>query len=174
MCFELVAHIMEQIGASVSCVDETHGFRYFDERDLLGFVDGTENPAGRPAVEAALVGADDPGFAGGSYVIVQKYVHDMAAWNALTTEDQEKVIGRYKLSDIEMPGEDGYSFIRKVREMGGPDGGQIPAVALTAYGRPEDRVRSLSAGFSMHVSKPVDPVELGVIVANLAGRSPSG
>ena len=78
------------------------------------------------------------------------------------------------VSDIEMPGEDGYSFIRKVREMGGADGGQIPAVALTAYGRPEDRVRSLSAGFSMHVSKPVDPVELGVIVANLAGRSPSG
>jgi CheY-like chemotaxis protein len=78
------------------------------------------------------------------------------------------------VSDIEMPGEDGYSFIRKVREMVGSDGGQIPAVALTAYGRPEDRVRSLSAGFSMHVSKPVDPVELGVIVANLAGRSPSG
>ena len=78
------------------------------------------------------------------------------------------------VSDIEMPGEDGYSLIRKVREMGGSDGGQIPAVALTAYGRPEDRVRSLSAGFSMHVSKPVDPVELGVIVANLAGRSPSG
>ena len=54
------------------------------------------------------------------------------------------------------------------------DGGQIPAGALTACGRPEARVRSLSAGFSMHVSKPVDPVELGVIVANLAGRSPSG
>jgi PAS domain S-box-containing protein len=78
------------------------------------------------------------------------------------------------VSDIEMPGEDGYSLIRKVRELAGPDGGQIPAVALTAYGRPEDRVRSLSAGFSMHVAKPVDPVELGVIVANLAGRSPSG
>jgi CheY-like chemotaxis protein len=78
------------------------------------------------------------------------------------------------VSDIEMPGEDGYSLIRKVRELGGPEGGQIPAVALTAYGRPEDRVRSLSAGFSMHVAKPVDPVELGVIVANLAGRSPAG
>ena len=78
------------------------------------------------------------------------------------------------VSDIEMPGEDGYSLIRKVRELGGSDGGRIPAVALTAYGRPEDRVRSLSAGFSMHVAKPVDPVELGVIVANLAGRSVSG
>jgi len=78
------------------------------------------------------------------------------------------------VSDIEMPGEDGYSLIRKVRELAGSDGGQIPAVALTAYGRPEDRVRSLSAGYSMHVAKPVDPVELGVIVANLAGRSLAG
>ena len=78
------------------------------------------------------------------------------------------------VSDIEMPGEDGYSLIRKIRELAGSDGGQIPAVALTAYGRPEDRVRSLSAGYSVHVSKPVDPVELGVIVANLVGRSPSG
>lgn len=78
------------------------------------------------------------------------------------------------VSDIEMPGEDGYSLIRKVRELAGSDGGQIPAVALTAYGRAEDRVRSLSAGYSMHVAKPVDPVELGVIVANLAGRSLSG
>jgi len=78
------------------------------------------------------------------------------------------------VSDIEMPGEDGYALIRKVRELAGSDGGQIPAVALTAYSRPEDRVRSLSAGYSMHVAKPVDPVELGVIVANLAGRSPAG
>jgi len=78
------------------------------------------------------------------------------------------------VSDIEMPGEDGYSLIRKVRELSGSEGGQIPAVALTAYGRPEDRVRTLSAGYSMHVAKPVDPVELGVIVANLAGRSLTG
>ena len=84
-------------------VDEVHGFRYFDERDLLGFVDGTENPVGAAAGSAALVGDAEPGFAGGSYLIVQKYVHDMVAWNALTTEDQEKAIGRSKLSDIEMP-----------------------------------------------------------------------
>src|SRR5215510_1602718 len=76
------------------------------------------------------------------------------------------------LSDIEMPGEDGYSLIRKVRALGEAEASRIPAVALTAYGRPEDRVRSLSAGYSMHVPKPVDPVELSVIVANLAGRTP--
>ena len=103
LCFEFVTQAMTRLAQAVTVVDEVHGFRYFDERDLLGFVDGTENPVGRAAGTAALVGDSDPGFAGGSYVIVQKYLHDMAAWNALTTEDQERAIGRSKLSDIEMP-----------------------------------------------------------------------
>ncbi len=103
LCFELAAQIMERLAGSVTVQDEVSGFRYFDERDLLGFVDGTENPAGPAASAAAFVGAGDPGFAGGSYVIVQKYVHDMQAWNALPVEAQEKVIGRTKLSDIELP-----------------------------------------------------------------------
>ena len=103
LCFEFVTQAMSRLAGAVTVVDEVHGFRYFDERDLLGFVDGTENPVGAAAGTAALVGDADPGFAGGSYVIVQKYLHDMAAWNALTTEDQEKAIGRSKLSDIEMP-----------------------------------------------------------------------
>ena len=79
-----------------------HGFRYFDDRDLLGFVDGTENPTGQEAVDAVVVGEEDPAFAGGSYVIVQKYLHDLAGWNALSTEAQERIIGRTKLSDIEL------------------------------------------------------------------------
>ena len=102
LCFEFVTQAMIRLAGAVTVVDEVHGFRYFDERDLLGFVDGTENPVGAAAGSAALIGDADPDFAGGSYVIVQKYLHDMAAWNALTTEDQEKVIGRAKLSDIEM------------------------------------------------------------------------
>jgi putative iron-dependent peroxidase len=105
LCFEFASQAMSRLAGAVTVVDETHGFRFFDERDLLGFVDGTENPEGRAAGAAALVGAADPAFAGGSYVIVQKYVHDMDAWNALSTEDQERVIGRSKLSDIEMPDE---------------------------------------------------------------------
>jgi porphyrinogen peroxidase len=105
VCFEFVAQAMSQLAGAATVVDEVHGFRYFDERDLLGFVDGTENPVGRAAGEAALVGDADPAFAGGSYVIVQKYLHDLDTWNALSTEDQEKAIGRYKLSDIEMPDE---------------------------------------------------------------------
>jgi putative iron-dependent peroxidase len=103
VCFEFATQAVGRLAGAAAVVDEVHGFRYFDERDLLGFVDGTENPVGRAAGAAALVGGADPAFAGGSYVIVQKYLHDMAAWNALTTEDQEKAIGRYKLSDIEMP-----------------------------------------------------------------------
>jgi porphyrinogen peroxidase len=103
LCFEFASQVMTRLAGAATVVDEVHGFRFFDERDLLGFVDGTENPVGREAGEAALVGDGDPGFAGGSYVIVQKYVHDMPGWNALSTEDQEKAIGRSKLSDIEMP-----------------------------------------------------------------------
>jgi putative iron-dependent peroxidase len=83
-------------------VDEVHGFRYFDDRDLLGFVDGTENPRGEAAIDAVMVGEEDAAFAGGSYVIVQKYLHDLNGWNALPTEAQERIIGRTKLSDIEL------------------------------------------------------------------------
>ena len=102
LCFELATQIMARIGHAVSPEDEVHGFRYFDDRDLIGFVDGTENPRGQEAVGAVLVGEEDPNFAGGSYVIVQKYLHDMDGWNALSSEEQERIIGRKKLSDIEL------------------------------------------------------------------------
>ena len=102
ICFELVTQIMERIGEAVSTVDEVQGFRYFEDRDVMGFVDGTENPRGDAALEAALVGDEDAPFAGGSYVIVQKYLHDMKAWNTLSTEAQERIIGRRKLTDIEL------------------------------------------------------------------------
>jgi putative iron-dependent peroxidase len=102
ICFELAMQIMERIGDAVSVADEVQGFRYFEDRDLIGFVDGTENPRGSLALESALVGDEDAAFAGGSYVLVQKYLHDMKAWNALSTEAQELIIGRKKLSDIEL------------------------------------------------------------------------
>ena len=102
ICFELATQIMERIGDAVLPADEVQGFRYFEDRDLIGFVDGTENPRGGLALESALVGDEDTAFAGGSYVIVQKYLHDMKKWNAISTEEQERVIGRRKLSDIEL------------------------------------------------------------------------
>jgi putative iron-dependent peroxidase len=105
LCFELAYRITGRLAGHARVVDEVHGFRSFDERDLLGFVDGTENPEGAAALAAALIGDEDPGFAGGSYVVVQKYLHDLDAWDALPTEQQELAIGRTKLSDLELPDE---------------------------------------------------------------------
>lgn len=102
LCFELAGQILDALGPAVTVVDEVHGFKYFDERDLLGFVDGTENPSFPAAAAAVSMRDEDPQFAGGSYVIVQKYLHDLDAWNALTTDAQERVIGRSKLTNIEM------------------------------------------------------------------------
>ena len=102
LCFELAAQLMRRLRGAATVIDEVHGFKYFDERDLLGFVDGTENPTGEVAADAVTIGAEDATFAGGSYVIIQKYTHDMDAWNALSTADQEMVFGRSKLDDIEM------------------------------------------------------------------------
>jgi putative iron-dependent peroxidase len=102
LCFALAGQIMDRLRGSVTVCDEVHGFKYFDVRDLLGFVDGTENPVGPRADEAVLIGDGDPQFAGGSYVIVQKYLHDLEMWNRLPVEAQEMVIGRRKLSDVEL------------------------------------------------------------------------
>src|SRR5262249_55450298 len=102
LCFELATQIMARLAGAVSPVDEVHGFRYFDDRDLLGFVDGTENPRGQEVIDAALIGAEDAAFAAGSYVITQKYLHDLDKSNALSTEAQERIIGRTKLADIEL------------------------------------------------------------------------
>ncbi|MFE7169849.1 Dyp-type peroxidase [Streptomyces sp. NPDC057616] len=102
LCFALASEIMSRLGKAVTVRDEVHGFQYFDKRDLLGFVDGTENPTGATASAAVLIGDEDCEFAGGSYVIVQKYVHDLVAWNALPVEAQERIVGRTKLSDIEL------------------------------------------------------------------------
>lgn len=102
LCFELATRLMDRLVTFAQVVDEVHGFRSFDDRDLLGFVDGTENPDGAAATTAVVIGEEDPGFTGGSYVVVQKYLHDLDAWDALTVEEQERAIGRTKLSDIEL------------------------------------------------------------------------
>ena len=105
LCFELAQRLVERLRGRAEVVEEVHGFKSFDERDLLGFVDGTENPVGAGAPEAALIAAEDPAFAGGSYVLVQRYVHDLTAWDALSVGEQERVVGRTKLNDIELPDE---------------------------------------------------------------------
>ncbi|WP_432246403.1 Dyp-type peroxidase [Mycolicibacterium sp. ELW1] len=102
VCFELAGRVAKAMAGAITIVDEVHGFKFFDNRDLLGFVDGTENPAGPIAVSASQIGDEDPDFAGGCYVHVQKYLHDMASWESLSVTEQERVIGRSKLEDIEM------------------------------------------------------------------------
>lgn len=105
ICYDMAAAISDILGLVAVCVDEVHGFRYWDSRSILGFVDGTENPHGQDREFFAVVGDDDLAYKGGSYLFVQKYIHDLTAWKGLSTEDQEKVIGRYKSNDIEMDDE---------------------------------------------------------------------
>jgi putative iron-dependent peroxidase len=101
LCFELVAEVMSRLRNVVTVRDEVVGFEYFEGRNLLGFVDGTENPVGEAVCTAVLVGEEDRAFAGGAYVVVQKYLHDLNAWTALSVEEQERVIGRSKAANIE-------------------------------------------------------------------------
>jgi porphyrinogen peroxidase len=102
LCFEFERILIDSLGAAVTVVDEVSGFRYFDARDLLGFVDGTANPNGPDLPASSLIGDEDPAFAGGSYVVVQKYLHDLNAWRRIPTPLQEEIIGRTKADNIEI------------------------------------------------------------------------
>ncbi|KAJ5280430.1 hypothetical protein N7478_005802 [Penicillium angulare] len=102
ICFEFERQLMDQLGDSISVVDETVGFRYFDVRDLLGFVDGTANPVGPAVPSSVLVAEEDTSAQGGSYIVVQKYTHALESWKKLPAEQQEKIIGRTKLDNVEL------------------------------------------------------------------------
>lgn len=102
LAYEFERLLLDALGSSVETVDEVSGFRYFDGRDLLGFVDGTANPIGPDLPASAIVGDEDPAFAGGSYVVVQKYLHALDAWQGLTTEAQEVIMGRRKADNVEL------------------------------------------------------------------------
>ncbi len=129
VCFELADLILREFGDAVEVADSVDGFRYFDDRDLLGFVDGSENPRGQFAEDAVLVADDDPHFAGSSYVIVQKYLHDLDAWRAQTVEAQEEAIGRTKLENIEFPDDKKAPDSHvKLNTIHAPDGRQLKIV----------------------------------------------
>jgi len=102
MCFELGRLILQAMGDATTVADEVQGFRYFDSRDLLGFVDGTENPTGVDLTQSALIQSEDPPFEGGSYVVVQKYLHNLDRWRSLETVKQESIIGRTKADNVEL------------------------------------------------------------------------
>ena len=104
-CYEIAQLISNAIQDVTIAIDEVHGFRYFDGRAIIGFVDGTENPDFETD-KYAMIGDDKPDFKGGSYAFVQKYIHDMNLWNSLSTEEQEKVVGRRKYDDWELSDEE--------------------------------------------------------------------
>jgi putative iron-dependent peroxidase len=134
LCFALAAEIMRQLRGAVTVEDEVQAFASFDSRNLLGFVDGTENPVGRLAADAVLVGDEDPGFRGGSYVLVQKYLHDVESWEKLPVEAQEKVIGRTKLTNLELDVEGSHVDVNTLL---GPDGTEQRILrAAMPFGRP--------------------------------------
>ncbi|MGY1579048.1 Dyp-type peroxidase [Streptomyces sp. MN13] len=134
VCFALTAEIMKGLRGAATVQDEVHAFAYYDARNLLGFIDGTENPVGPDAAETALVGDEDPEFRGGSYAVVQKYLHDVAAWEELTTEEQERVVGRAKSTGLEL---DAPGSHKEVNTVLGPDGGEQRILrAAMPFGRP--------------------------------------
>jgi putative iron-dependent peroxidase len=102
ICYDMAYAISDILDPVAISIEEVHGFRYWDSRSILGFVDGTENPQGQERELFSMIGDEDPVYKGGSYLFVQKYIHDLTAWKGLSTEQQEKVIGRYKSNDIEM------------------------------------------------------------------------
>ncbi len=128
MCFELGDKLLERLGGLVDVADRLQGFRYVDERDLMGFVDGTESPSGEEAWQTVTITGDEP-FDGGSYLITQRYLHDLTSWNALTVEQQDTAIDRHKLDDIEIPDAKKASNSHvALNSINAPDGTQLTIV----------------------------------------------
>jgi len=101
-CIDAASAISETIAGIAEAAEEIHGFKYWDSRSILGFVDGTENPHGPEREYFGIIGNEDIYYKGASYLFVQKYIHDLKAWRSLPVSEQEKVIGRSKTDDIEM------------------------------------------------------------------------
>ena len=104
--FILQREIIKQFGESIHLQEEVNGFRYLENRDLTGFVDGTENPEGDNRATVALVSEEDPVFSQGSYIHTQRYVHHLNEWEQQPVQEQEQIIGRTKADDIEFNSED--------------------------------------------------------------------
>lgn len=100
---DLAMTLAQRLQQVATVNEEIHGFRYRDSRDLTGFIDGTENPKGKARAVAALIGAEDRRFACGSYVVVQRYIHDLERWRRLDDREQEQIIGRTKRNSVELP-----------------------------------------------------------------------
>ncbi|MBU3002188.1 Dyp-type peroxidase [Paraglaciecola arctica] len=115
ICHAIGIEIMQLLKPHVDLYEEVRGFRYLDGRDLTGFVEGTENPRGMHKFDVALVGDNDPDFAGGSYIHVQRYRHNMTKWQLLPTSSQEDIIGRSKTDNVEIVSDKKASFAHTKR-----------------------------------------------------------
>ncbi|MET9731923.1 Dyp-type peroxidase [Streptomyces sp. NPDC006458] len=134
LCFALTTEILKRLSDLATVEDEVQAFSYLDSRNLLGFVDGTENPVGPTAAETALIGAEEPGFEGGSYVMVQKYLHEVDAWEKLTVEEQEHAIGRTKLTNLEINAPGSHVDVNTLTD---PDGAELRILrGAMPFGRP--------------------------------------
>lgn len=120
--YEAQTQFMRFLKACTTVVDETKGFRYFEGRAIIGFIDGTEAPGVEDSASYALIGDEDPKFINGSYAFGQKWQHQMDFWNQLKTEDQEKAVGREKFTDIELDDEDKFSNAHNVTSKFEKDG----------------------------------------------------
>lgn len=121
---QVAKYVVKGFAPIADPVEDTRGFRYLDDRDLIDFVDGTENPRGQDRAEAVLVA--DGAYAGGAFLVVQRYVDRQAEWDAQTTEAQEGVIGRTKMDDIEIADADKQPYAHNVRSKVTLDGVEVP------------------------------------------------
>ncbi|HXG64106.1 MAG TPA: ATP-binding protein [Blastocatellia bacterium] len=188
----IVRHLVEVHGGKVQAKSEGEGkgATFIITLPILAVRESVETP--EPLREAAPAAASRdglPSLAGVRALIVDDEPETRRLLAALLTRcgaepvaaasvsealrEMEKSRFDILISDIGMPGEDGYSLIQKVRALPEEQGGNIPAVALTAYARAEDRTKALAAGYQRHVAKPVEPVELALVVASLVQCAPS-
>jgi putative iron-dependent peroxidase len=114
LCYEAADRLLEKLGNVVEVLDDVAGFRHLDSRDLTGFIDGTENPVGEERAAAALIGDEDPAFAGGSYVLAQRWVHEISRWRILPDAEQERIVGRSKADSVELDDKPPTSHVARV------------------------------------------------------------
>lgn len=120
--FEAMYQCKRLLAEFTEVVDEDRGFRYFEGRAIIGFIDGTEAPVDQEAIDSALIGDEDPEFINGSYLFAQKWIHDMPVWENMTTEEQEKGIGRNKFNDLELEDDEKYENAHNVSSQYFEDG----------------------------------------------------
>lgn len=120
--FEALYQCKRLLAKVAKVVDEDKGFRYFEGRAIIGFIDGTEAPVDQESIDSALVGDEDPEFINGSYLFAQKWVHNMPKWENMTTEEQEKAVGRRKFNDLELDDDEKYGNAHNVASQYFEDG----------------------------------------------------